>query len=195
MGKLSVRKENDSFSHKDLWFHSVAVSTALKELSKRSGKQEDYDYLFIVGLLHDIGMIVYDQFFEDLFKSVLDEADNNEGLELCIAERNTIGADHGEVGGILLKRWKFPDSISHPIEMHHHNIEIEGEGAQDIALLRIADALSHELDMKRGNNRVPPVLQMEDIQTAGINQEELEDIKAYLNEEEESINAFFNAMF
>ncbi|MCK4816687.1 HDOD domain-containing protein, partial [bacterium] len=122
MGVLSSLPSGSKFPHfsqEGLWIHSLAVATAMKELGQRFGAGDDRDYLFIIGLLHDIGKVVLDQFFGELFQQALEEAQNLEKARLYMAERKVIGFDHGEVGAMLLKRWMFPDMIVNPIAVHH----------------------------------------------------------------------------
>ena len=151
---LPEGKKSSCFSQKELWFHSVAVATVVKELNKRFGQGDDHEYLFIVGLLHDIGMVVLSQFFSELFEQALEEAHDLKKIEFYLAERKVIGFDHGEVGAMLLERWRFPEVISNPIAVHHQPEKQEGSNTTDVAMLRIADALSHELDSKK---EVPPM--------------------------------------
>ena len=70
---LPNQDNSSSFSISRLWLHSVRVATLLKEFGSTPGHNEDQEYLFITGLLHDIGMVVFDQFFSDLFHKFLSD--------------------------------------------------------------------------------------------------------------------------
>jgi len=191
---LPAGKKSSYFSQKDLWLHSVAVATVIKELGKRFGQGGDHEYRFIVGLLHDIGMVVLDQFFNELFEQALVEAHEQEKTELYLAERKVIGFDHGEVGAMLLSRWKFPDVISNPIAVHHEPEEQEGSSSVDVAMLRIADTLSHELDSEKDVPLKRPEIQDADLKTLHMKEKDIDEMKAYLKDVEDGINDFFNAM-
>jgi len=187
-------KKSSCFSRKELWFHSVAVATVMKELGKRFGQGDNHEYLFIVGLLHDIGMVVLDQFFSELFEQALEGAHDLKKTEFYLAERKVIGFDHGEVGAMLLERWRFPKVISNPIAIHHQPEKQEGSNTADVAMLRIADALSHELDSKE---EAPPMhleLRDEDLKALNMKEKDIDDMKDYLYDVKDGINAFFNAM-
>ena len=182
------------FSREDLWIHSLAAATVVQELGKRNGKREKNEHLFIVGLLHDIGKIVLDQFFSEPFGQALEEAWSREDLSLYMAERKIIGMDHGEVGNMLLRRWKFPNIISDPISVHHQTEIPEGINLTDLALLRVADSLSKELGFGQGESFAYPETYEADIEMLGINEEGLSDMKAYLTDAKDGIYDFFSAL-
>ncbi|MBW1916008.1 MAG: HDOD domain-containing protein [Deltaproteobacteria bacterium] len=191
---LPPGKKSSGFSQKDLWLHSVAVAATIKEIGERHMKGVDLDHLFMLGLLHDIGIIVLDQFFPELFKKVLDESLNLKYRELHIAEQRAIGLDHGEIGAMLLIRWKFPEAISSPIAVHHQAVLPDGADSRDVAILRVADVISHEigLDME-GPVIVRKILEC-DLDVLGIGEQDLLDLKEYMGSQKEGITAFFKAM-
>ena len=81
----------------------MAVATVMTELDKRFGKRDDNEHIFVTGLLHDIGKIVLDHFFSDLFQQVLDEIHEAEDEESYEVERSVIGFDHGDIGAMLFR--------------------------------------------------------------------------------------------
>ncbi len=186
--------KSSHFSREGLWLHSLTVALMIQELAKRLNKGDGSVYLFIIGLLHDIGKIVFDQFFTDLFQQALEDCVNTGQRGIHLAERRVIGIDHGEVGAMLLTRWKLPDVISAPIAAHHLTDIPDGTSAVDVAMLRIADALSNELDSGEQEESVPPETYAADLDILEVNEEELEDIRAHLQGVQEGIHAFYNAM-
>jgi putative nucleotidyltransferase with HDIG domain len=190
---LPSQKGSSRFSRQGLWTHSLTVATAMEKLGSRLRKGDD-GYLFVIGLLHDIGKIVLDQFFCDLFQRVLEEADDLAVYELYLAERTIIGFDHGEVGSMLLTRWKFPTAISDPIAIHHQREVPEGINAYDITMLRIADALALEPDPGEEGDAPTPDISGSDLTFLGIEESDLEDIRTYLHDARDGINDFFSAM-
>ncbi|MEA1936352.1 MAG: HDOD domain-containing protein [Thermodesulfobacteriota bacterium] len=191
---LPSGKKSPHFSREGLWIHSLAVATAMQELGKRFGKGDNKGHLFIIGLLHDIGKIVLDQFFSELFQQALEETRNLGKAELYMAERRTIGFDHGEVGAMLLTRWKFPDMIINPIAAHHQTEIPEETGVNDVAMLRIANILPQELGLGEEGNPVPPEINEADLEILGMKEKELEDMRAYLNSVKDGIYDLFSAM-
>lgn len=192
---LTSNKTSPHFSREGLWIHSLAVATVMQELGKRFGRGDDNEYLFIIGLLHDIGKVVLDQFFGKFFHQALEDSYKLEKVELHIAERGVFGFDHGEVGAMLLSRWRFPEKITGCIAVHHQTEIPEGIDENDVAMLRIADILPQELGIGEEGNPVLPEIHETDLdKVLGMNKQELEDMRAYLHDAKDRIHTFFSAM-
>jgi putative nucleotidyltransferase with HDIG domain len=163
-------------------------------LIKRVGKTNAGDHFFIVGLLHDIGKVALEAFFPELFLRALEETRDNGEAGIHVAESRVIGVDHGEMGAMLLTRWRFPESISDPICVHHHIELPEGVDSFDVAIVKIADALVQELAIGETGNPEPSAILEIDLSRLGIGDKELQDVKASLRDAEDGIYAFFDAL-
>ncbi|MCW8130135.1 MAG: HDOD domain-containing protein [Planctomycetota bacterium] len=120
-----------------LWEHALKVGLIAKSLSKRTrlGQREE---LFTAGMVHDIGKLAF--FCHDPARAAPTYAkDGPEGCRLTEFERAQWGADHAELGGALLRRWKLPESLARAVAQHH-NPEIDDPA---LALLPVADAIAH----------------------------------------------------
>jgi putative nucleotidyltransferase with HDIG domain len=192
---MPADKPNPYFSWEGLWMHSLAVATVMQELGRRFGRGDGSEYLFIIGLLHDVGKVVLDQFFSEPFRQALEDSCNQEKVELHVAERSVFGFDHGEIGAMLLSRWKFPEKITDCIAFHHQMEMPLGINGNDLAMLRIADVLPQELDIgEEGNPVVPEIRDTDLCKVSGMNREELEEMRTYLNGAKNGIHAFFKAL-
>jgi putative nucleotidyltransferase with HDIG domain len=191
---MSGKRDSRDFPWEGLWVHSLAVGTGMKMLAERGGNRDDAEYLFVVGLLHDMGKIVLDQFFQEDFARILAKARNTENGLLYRHEREIIGLDHGEVGGILLERWKFPERIRGPVTLHHqHNLSDKAD-ASDTAILRISDALTQELALGNSGNRCPPPVDQADLDALAMDAVDLDGLRGQLEKAREGIDAFFHAI-
>ncbi len=98
------------YSRKALWVHSVAVASCGKLIARRElGKNGNE--IYTAGLLHDIGLIVIDQFLHNDFLNMI-KAMEHQNHPIWQAEEEVFRFCHDEIGGLLLKEWNFPDSIS-----------------------------------------------------------------------------------
>jgi len=191
---LPSHKKSPNFSDKGLWVHGLAVATLMQELGKRFNNGGNTEHFFITGLLHDIGKVVLNQHFNELFQEALEKI-HNEGIAgLHVVESQLIGFDHGEIGAILLTRWKFPDVISSAIAAHHQTKTPEGTNGRDVAMLRVANALPQELGLGQDGNPVPPAISGQDLKVLEIGENEIEEMRAYLVGVEDEIYALFDAM-
>ncbi len=92
-------KSEDScndFSLIDLWRHSVCVAVCAKTIAQRAGLQSGEE-IFTAGIMHDIGIILENQYFPDEFAAVLtDERLDETGM--CACEQDILGFDHAHLG-------------------------------------------------------------------------------------------------
>lgn len=192
---LPVDKTSPYFTWDGLWMHSTGVATLMREVGKRFGSKGENEYYFVIGLLHDIGKVVQNLFFQESFQQVLEEVQTLDNTVLYEAERRIMGFEHGEVGAMLLERWRFPEPISIPIALHHVKGIPNGPNGLDVAMLRIADILCQERGLGEvGLPNNPPRVGKADLERVGMGQQDLKGMRAYLECAEEEISAFFNAM-
>ncbi len=188
-------KQSAYFSASGLWLHSLVVATAMQELERRfCPRDENHDYLFIVGLLHDLGKVVLDQFFPELFSEVLEKANAGEHVKLHQVEREIIGIDHCEVSAMLLTRWKFPPKIVQPIAWLHRQMLPTEVNQVDVVLLRLANVLAQELGLGKDGNSAPNPGRPGDLERLGAGEKDLLAVKASLQEKQDDIEAFFAAL-
>ncbi len=105
------------FDRSRLWRHTVACAAGAQLLSKRLGSDDPED-AFLAGLVHDMGVVIFDQFFHDGFRRVVDLV-TGMTMPLVDAEREIFGRDHAFVGRQLARRWNFPVSVAEAIGCHH----------------------------------------------------------------------------
>lgn len=104
----------------ELWRHSVACAIISQLLFKEKGRQED-GVLFTAALLHDIGKVI-------LSKYITGEAEGlhnlirEQGITFVEAEKQFFGIDHAELGGIIAKKWKFPQTLINSLRNHHKSM-------------------------------------------------------------------------
>ncbi len=189
---LPADRDDIHFSSQGLWTHSLAVATAINELGKRL--RLETEYLFTLGLLHDVGKVVLFHYFPEMYIEALEEAVKRQGQDLALVEREVMGLDHGEVGQMLLKRWKFPDLIAGPIGVHHYAEIPERVDEVDVALLQAADhaALASGVGAA-GNPHIIPLPERV-FQILEIKPQQVEDLVQFMKGKAEEIAAFYNAM-
>ena len=107
---------------RQFWIHSLAgAGLAEKVAAHCSGMIEPHEreQLFLAGLLHDAGILVYDQFFNNELRTVLDYAARCE-VSFLAAEAVVCSLEpHPLVGGGLLELWKLDPLIVSGVRFHH----------------------------------------------------------------------------
>lgn len=135
------------------WRHAIGTALCAKTLARQHGLNQDY--AFISGLLHDIGKLVLVSRFPDQYAAVLAYRDEHDCF-MADAERVVLGIDHAVVGRALAEHWKFPALMQKAIADHHAP---QGSDMGDIpALVHIADAIAHALDLSGTDDDLVPVL-------------------------------------
>lgn len=98
------------------WFHSIACGIAARELARRCRLPED-ERLFLAGLLHGIGKLVFYSQCADRYREVLQRVEQ-EGIAAIAAERQVSGFTYADVGAALLKNWRFPERLWTAVAHH-----------------------------------------------------------------------------
>lgn len=127
-----------------LWKHSVAVAVTSEEIALSLGLEKP-QFLYISGLLHDLGKLLLGQ-YDDLESGAITGMALRERVTIDIAERQVLGIDHAEAGAELLESWDFPDSIIDAVRWHHQPDRFD-EPRLLIDLVHTANALTYVCDI------------------------------------------------
>lgn len=110
------RSESKQFDRISFWQHSIATAVACRVLAKLKlpAKGEE---LYCVGMMHDIGLLVFERFLPVEFDAAIENSIRT-GKPLAVVEKETLGFDHAEVGGILAEKWGLNDLMRQGIRYH-----------------------------------------------------------------------------
>ncbi len=144
----SVYKMTDnwgsSFDRIRFWRHSLEVAIAARMIAEKTGSRQAEE-AFIAGMLHDIGLLVlessFPEVFADIWKKATHERDRTE------LEEETWGTNHAQLGQFLLERWRLPESICQGVG-HHHTVFVPGTREPELVFCQIiclANHISHFL--------------------------------------------------
>lgn len=110
------------FDRRGFWRHSICTGIAAECLHEKLPVFSELgiarEELQIAGLVHDIGKIIFEQFFHEQFVRAL-EISGSRGIPLSSAECGVIGADHCAAGAWLGRKWNLPPGILAVIRWHH----------------------------------------------------------------------------
>jgi putative nucleotidyltransferase with HDIG domain len=123
-----------------LWEHSVAVAAASRSLAQRCGLEwEDRELLFLAGLLHDVGKMLIAPMLNASQVRIRHFAGDVPAME-----QQFCGLDHSEVGALVIAKWNLPDTLQEVVQ-HQHGGEGPADYRSHIAILRLAEAVAHEM--------------------------------------------------
>lgn len=104
------------FNCDTFWQHSLAVGVISRQLAKFFG--DSPELAFTAGLLHDIGRLALAGCFKQEYNQAL-KYQQQRGCTLLNAEISVLNITHQQIGGILAKNWRLPESLSSVINFHH----------------------------------------------------------------------------
>ena len=121
--------------YKRLFNHSVTVGLTSRVVAKnlRTGIA---DNILIEAMLHDLGYLVLNRYFPEIFQEILSLFENE--ASLLDAEKNILSCTHSDIGFWLAEKWNMPDTILDAI-LYHHIPSLAGRNAKRVAIIHIAD--------------------------------------------------------
>ncbi len=140
------------------WRHSIACGTAARILAVYR-RELNPERCFVSGLLHDIGRLVIFLKMPGPAGDVFDLARSRD-IPMAEAEAQVLGADHAQIGGMLLDRWEFPNSMIGAVR-HHHSPLACLDFPADAALIHVADIISLAMELGHSGDQTPPRLESE----------------------------------
>ncbi len=121
-----------------LWFHSFKVAVGTRKLALLDGSPTLGDVAFSVGLLHDLGLLVFALDPAGRYQATLEQARTSR-IPLAVLEHESYGMDHAQLGAHLLNLWGLPAAFSKAVREHHAPSASE-EGFPLSLALHMADA-------------------------------------------------------
>ena len=109
---ISTFDIKDLVAFKRVWYHSLYTALCARHLALRFASYLPAGTLWAPALLHDIGKLVYLQFFPDHF-GALQRTAETEGCLFSEAEQAFGWPSSAFLGTLLCECWGLPDTIKH----------------------------------------------------------------------------------
>jgi putative nucleotidyltransferase with HDIG domain len=172
-GPLAIPLPAYGLGPNDLWLHSL-MAAAAAELAVSDGLDVGVDSAtaFTIGLLHDIGKLITNQFqtrqtITAMYQQLV------EGRSAIDAEREVLGTDHAEVGAALTYIWRLPNLIVDAIALHHK--PVRQPQPRTCALAWFANTIAHRA-VGALNNQAEQASDAEMLQFLGFRAQELDSL-------------------
>lgn len=98
------------FNRMDFWHYSLACAIIAENIGKRSNVLNSEE-LFLAGLLHGFGIILWDEFFPQIFQMILQKTTEN-GHSFFSTEKEILYISQHDVIEQLFKTWKISDTVT-----------------------------------------------------------------------------------
>lgn len=146
----------DLVDMKSFWKHSIACGIAARVIASYR-REPNIERFYVLGLLHDIGLLIIYQEIPKIASTILYKC-RQEGRILYVSEDEELGYTHAHVGHLLLKEWKFPESVQEVVR-YHHRPQLAVRYPDEAALIHVADIIATALQMgDGGEHMVPPLV-------------------------------------
>jgi HD-like signal output (HDOD) protein len=139
------------FDRQKFWLSTFFCALLSKNIALHRGAGNSEDY-FLAGLLHDVGILVLDQFFHQEFKEVIYNCLQS-GDQYFEVENRVLGTNHCQIGDYLAKKWKLPDNLTNCMRAHHQPLFALKDPDTNIDLLftvHIADSFTQKFGFNIG---------------------------------------------
>ena len=140
--------ESYGMKENELFEHCIAVAIGSRLISEKTGIHTPEE-VYIMGLLHDVGKLMIDQFAGEELKSTW-ELYKGGSLKMYQAEEEVLGFNHGNVGAEIAKKWNFPQELCDVIEYHHNPDKADIRSRKSAYIVHIADGIAKTLDVGKG---------------------------------------------
>lgn len=143
-----------------VWMHSLKVGVIARMLAQERGvMRNDLASYFVAGLLHDIGKMVCAQYLSEVYKRILaiDAVDSEQCSPLTLLEKQHMGFDHAELGGMVARKWQLPNDLIRAIEAHHAVTSDDAEKPLVLAIAFANLAVHHEESLDSYESMAPEV--------------------------------------
>lgn len=138
-------KNDDSefWDRREFWEHSFMTAMAAKAIADDLGYTKTSE-VFTAGLLHDLGVVVTQKYFNKDFIEICTIV-TNKNVNYEFAEQEVMGLTHHEIGKILCDRWHLPTNLGEAI-FYHHSPSEKNDNVMLSAIVHLADYTTNVLE-------------------------------------------------
>ena len=183
-GLLGERLKGYGLDSEVLWRHSLAVAVGSRLLAAKKCPDLAQD-AFVVGILHDAGMIMLDPHIFEM-KGPFDELISDGSHTFLQAERMVLGTDHPEVCAEMFEDWGLPSALLKPLANHHRPTSSGGPLGN---VVHVADIMARRCGYGMGVDDMLYTIDNKAVAFLGLQEEELAAYQSEMGESVETIAA------
>jgi HD-like signal output (HDOD) protein len=127
---------------RDFWDNSVTCGVVTRNLAQKAGVR-DADRMFLAGLLHKIGRLVFFASRPVEYRQVLQMQSGGESA-IIAAEEAVFGFNYAQLGAALLRAWRVPPALDEVVEYQLTPL-LAPNHAKDAAIVHVAGDISYHM--------------------------------------------------
>lgn len=153
------KDNNTGFNHQEFWQHALAVGICANLIAKRSPNNflQESELCFTSGIIHDIGKVVLDQFFQEEYSKVIKMVET-ESITLLAAEEKVFEFNHQDIGYLLCGLWNLPQFLQSAVGFHNYPLKKRGVSQifPLVSAVHVADSLVRAMEIGYGGDDFVP---------------------------------------
>ncbi|MCL2791812.1 MAG: HDOD domain-containing protein [Spirochaetaceae bacterium] len=128
---------------KEMWNHANKTAFYAYTLAKNYIKKKDLlDDVYIGGILHDIGRIIFFSAHPKLAGKISELAKSRD-MGQNIFEALSAGLNHAEIGALIAEKWNFPEDLIISIRYHHEPNAAPADKWEAVATIYLANCMAN----------------------------------------------------
>jgi putative nucleotidyltransferase with HDIG domain len=153
---FSKSKQVHNYSRQKLWKHSLAVAMCCKNIYRREFREQGED-IYSSALLHDIGIMVEEEFAPDDFTQIAESMEQS-GEAIQDIEKGLLGFDHPLLAQKLIEAWNMPEELAKTIAYHHRPKAVDPQFIKPAMTIFVSDYITkkNNLGIGEGDEGLPP---------------------------------------
>lgn len=145
------------FNLEQVWQHSLRTGLFARLIvEEENGHHELMEQAFSAGVMHDIGKLALAAYLTDPYREICRRA-AAERRPLFEVERESLGANHAELGGYLLGLWGLPAPLVEAVVFHHEPSATDDGTFSVTTAVHAANVLAHQRDGAEAERPFNPV--------------------------------------
>ncbi len=172
---LQTAQEGYDLEAGELWKYSVSSAILARELAEKKGVKETH-LIFTAALLKDIGKVILNQYVKDSFDKI-NALVTKQNFTFREAEKEVIGIDHAELGGMVAENWKFSPKMVEIIR-HHHRPQEASISEFESAIVYMADTICMMMGIGVGSDGLAYRFHREVVESLELTESEFQKIIA-----------------
>ena len=187
-GRENLKREQHGYDLREgeLWRSAVSSALIARELAEKKGSKNNH-LVFTAALLKDIGKVVLSQYVADAFEDI-NSLVTEKGFSFTEAEKEVIGIDHAQLGGMVAETWKFSPRMVEIIRNHHLS-EDTPKGDFEISIVHVADSLCMMMGIGVGSDGLAYRFHREAIEHLGFSERDFQEIIAGFSDKFQKVEA------
>ncbi|RZB38361.1 MAG: hypothetical protein SRB2_00109 [Desulfobacteraceae bacterium Eth-SRB2] len=173
----------------DLWKYSVSSALIARELAEKKGVKETH-LIFTAALLKDIGKVVLNQYVKDSFDKI-NTLVTKRNFTFREAEKEVIGIDHAELGGMVAESWNFSPKMVEIIR-HHHRPQESSISEFESSIVYMADTICMMMGIGVGSDGLAYRFHRKVVESLELTERDFEKIIAGFAEKVKQLEAMMN---